>query len=132
MAECILNARGNGRFQGYSAGSRPTGQVNRHAIALLQRLGHPVARLRSKSWDEFADPDAPRMDRVITVCDNAAGEVCPVWPGHPAVGHWSLPDPAAVAGDDAEMAAVFAATYRQIQDLIDSLVTGSSNRLDPE
>ena len=114
LAEAILNRLGAGRFKAFSAGSHPTGRVNPHALALLEQLGHPVDGLRSKSWDEFAREDAPRMSFVFTVCDNAAGEVCPVWPGQPVSGHWGLPDPAAVNGSEAEMHAAFADVYREL------------------
>jgi arsenate reductase len=93
MAECILNREGKGRFRAFSAGSQPLGRINPFVRDLLERLGYPVDGLRSKTWDEFATPDAPRMDFVFTVCDSAAGEVCPVWPGHPATAHWGFPDP---------------------------------------
>jgi arsenate reductase len=112
LAEAILNREGAGRFRAFSAGSMPTGQVNQHALALLKKLNHPTDGLRSKSWDEFASQGAPNMDFVFTVCDNAANEVCPIWPGQPMSAHWGVPDPAAVAGSDAEKAAAFADTYR--------------------
>jgi len=102
MAESILNQVGAGRFRAYSAGSRPTGQVNPFALELLRASRMPVAGLRSKAWDEFAKVDAPKLDFVFTVCDNAAGEVCPVWPGQPVTAHWGVPDPAAVTGSDDE------------------------------
>jgi len=111
LAESVLSHRGGGRFRAYSAGSHPAGRVNPHAIALLRQAGLPTDNLRSKSWDEFAAPGAPPLDFVFTVCDNAAGEVCPMWPGQPVTAHWGLPDPAAVEGSDAEKAKAFRDTY---------------------
>ena len=115
MAEALLTTMSAGRFQGYSAGSRPGGKVNPYAIELVEKAGYPADRLRSKSWDEFAGPEAPRMDFIITVCDNAAGEVCPCWPGHPATAHWGFEDPAAVEGSDPEKRAAFGKVYAQIR-----------------
>ena len=115
MAEALFNTMGAGRFQAYSAGSHPTGRVNPFAIELVREMGYPVENLRSKSWDEFASPGAPRMDFVVTVCDNAAGEACPLWPGQPLTAHWGFPDPAAVSGTDEQKRAVFAQTLRQIR-----------------
>src|SRR5260370_12552836 len=100
MAEAILNKRGAGKFRAYSAGSQPKGKVNPHTRELLQSLGYDTSGFRSKSWNEFAKPGAPPLDFVFTVCDNAAGEVCPVWPGQPMTAHWGVPDPAAVVGTD--------------------------------
>ena len=111
LAEAVLDHRGGGRFRAYSAGSHPVGRVNPHAIALLRQVGLPTENLRSKSWDEFAAPGAPPLDFVFTVCDNAAGEVCPLWPGQPVTAHWGLPDPAAVEGSDAGKAKAFRDTY---------------------
>ena len=111
LAESVLNHRGGGRFRAWSAGSHPAGRVNPHAIALLRQLGLPTDDLRSKSWDEFAAPSAPPLDFVFTVCDNAAGEVCPVWPGQPVTAHWGLPDPAAVEGSDDDKTKAFRDTY---------------------
>jgi len=119
IAEAIMNRAGAGRFHGFGAGSHPTGTVNPHAIALLKALNHPTGDLRSKDWDEFSGPDAPQMDFVFTVCDNAANEICPIWPGQPMSAHWGLPDPAAVEGTDAEIAAAFADTYRMMNNRIE-------------
>jgi len=120
LAEAIANALPGDKFAGYSAGSMPRGEVNPHALALLEKLGHPTQGLRSKSWDEFAVPGAPALHFVITVCDNAAGEVCPVWPGQPMTAHWGLPDPADAAGTEAEIAVAFADTYRMLRNRIDA------------
>ena len=100
LAEALLNVLGNGSFCAFSAGSQPSGRVQPFAAELAEHLGYPRALLRSKSWDEFAEPGAPEMDIIITVCDNAAGESCPVWPGHPAIAHWGVADPAAAEGSD--------------------------------
>jgi arsenate reductase len=100
MAEALFNTLGKGRFKAYSAGSHPTGTVHPLAIEAVGRLGYPLNELRSKSWDEFAKPDAPQMDFIFTVCDKAAGEVCPVWPGQPITAHWGFEDPAAAVGTD--------------------------------
>jgi arsenate reductase len=107
IAEATLRQFGAGRFNAYSAGSHPTGEVHAGALAVLREQGIATGGLRSKSWDEFAAPDAPRMDFIITVCDNAAGEACPVWPGQPVTAHWGVPDPASVRGTDAERRATF-------------------------
>lgn len=101
LAEVLFNTLGKGKFIAYSAGSKPAGHVNPGALELLQAQGHSTDGLRSKSWDEFAAPGAPEIDFIITVCDNAAGETCPIWPGKPATAHWGIPDPAHVEGDDA-------------------------------
>ena len=114
MAECIMNREGVGRFRAYSAGSMPAGKVNPHALNLLRKLNYDVSGARSKSWEEFSGPDAPKLDFVFTVCDNAANEVCPVWPGQPMTAHWGLPDPAAVEGTDTEKALAFDDTYRML------------------
>jgi protein-tyrosine-phosphatase len=118
IAEAITNQVGKGKFIAYSAGSMPTGQVNPHTIELLNRSGLPTADLRSKSWDEFANPGAPKLDFVITVCDNAAGEVCPIWPGQPMTAHWGVPDPAAVEGTAFDVALAFNETYRLLSNRI--------------
>jgi arsenate reductase len=114
LAECILNREGKGRFRAFSAGSQPKGQVHPFAVELLMKLNHPTAGLRSKDWEEFAAPGAPVMDFVFTVCDNAANEVCPVWPGQPMTAHWGLPDPAAAEGMEAERHLAFADAYRML------------------
>ena len=114
LAEAVMNREGHGRFRAYSAGSHPAGQPNPFAISLLQREGFDTAFARSKSWDEFATPDAPKLDFVFTVCDNAAAEECPYWPGQPVSAHWGLPDPAAVAGTEAEKALAYADAYRAL------------------
>jgi arsenate reductase len=107
LAEAYLNSAGGGKFKAYSAGSKPGGRVNPHALELLEKSRIGTAGLRSKSWDEFAKPDAPKMDFVFTVCDNAAAETCPYWPGQPMTAHWGVPDPAAVEGTDEEKRKAF-------------------------
>lgn len=114
MAEALVTTMSKGRFQGFSAGSRPGSTVNPFAIEQVRKTGYPTDRLRSKSWDEFAAAGAPHMDFIITVCDNAAGEVCPYWPGHPATAHWGFEDPAAVEGTDIEKRAAFEKIFKQI------------------
>jgi arsenate reductase len=118
MGEALFNTLGAGRFHAYSAGSHPTGRVNSFALELVGALDYPLENLRSKSWDEFAQPGAPQMDFVITVCDNAAGEMCPLWPGHPVTAHWGFPDPAGIEGTDEEKRAAFALTLRQIRNRV--------------
>lgn len=124
LAEALLNddAIGGGRFRGYSAGSQPRGTVHPLALDTLKENGLPTEGLRSKSWQEFAAADAPRMDFIFTVCDNAAAEACPLWPGHPVTAHWGLPDPAAVEGSDEEKRRAFKDTFtelrRRIQDFV--------------
>lgn len=130
LAEAILNRLGEGRFRGYSAGSFPKGKVNPLAVELLDKLGHPTGGLRSKSWDEFAGPGAPEMDFVITVCDQAAGETCPVWPGHPISAHWGLPDPSAVTGSDEDRRQAFRQTYFAFQNRIRTFVSLPLGKLD--
>jgi protein-tyrosine-phosphatase len=125
LAEAILNRRGAGRFAGFSAGSQPRGEVHPLALALLRQKGHDIVGLRSKRWDEFAADGAPRMDHVVTVCDNTAGEACPIWPGHPAKAHWGLPDPAAVQGSEADQRRAFAETYAALDRHIAELVARS-------
>ena len=124
LAEALTNHLGGGRFRGYSAGSFPTGKVNPFALALLDASNVPHDGARSKSWDEFAKPGAPQMDFILTVCDNAAGEACPVWPGKPVTAHWGVPDPAAVEGSDDDKRKAFraaAATIRRRIELLTSL-----------
>jgi arsenate reductase len=118
LAEAILNREGRGRFNAFSAGSFPKGEVHPVALHVLEMLNHPTADLRSKSWDEFAGQDVLPLDFVFTVCDNAANEVCPVWPGQPMTAHWGLPDPAAVEGSEAEIHAAFQDTYRMLSNRI--------------
>lgn len=114
LAEALLNHWGKGKFRAYSAGSFPKGQVHPLSLELLKTMRLPVEGLRSKSWDEFAKPGAPKMDFVFTVCDQAAGEVCPVWPGNPMTAHWGIPDPAAVEGADGERLAAFRKASRAL------------------
>ena len=118
LAEGLLNAEGKGRFRAYSAGSYPKGAVNPLALSTLKQAGLPTDGYRSKSWDEFARHGAPVMDFVFTVCDDAAGEVCPVWPGQPMTAHWGMPDPAAVDGTEAEKAQAFRETLRMLSNRI--------------
>jgi arsenate reductase len=118
MAEAILNRLGAGKFRAYSAGSQPRGQVHPETIRLLQGLDYDISGFRSKSWDEFAKPGAPSLDFVFTVCDNAAGETCPLWPGQPMTAHWGVPDPAEAAGTPAEVALAFKDAYRMLHQRI--------------
>ena len=129
MAEAILNSLGEGRFVAYSAGSRPAGKVNPAALRQLQSAGHATAGLRSKSWDEFEGPQAPRMDIVITVCDSAAKESCPLWHGAPVTAHWGVPDPATVKGTDGEIRKAFDDAYRVLQHKLKLLVALPVSRL---
>jgi protein-tyrosine-phosphatase len=122
MAECILNREGMTRFKGYSAGSHPKGEVHPYAIDLLKSLHYQTDSLRSKSWEEFAKPGAPALDFVFTVCDNAANEVCPIWPGQPMTAHWGVPDPAAAEGNEAERRYAFADAYRMLSNRISIFV----------
>ena len=119
LAEAILNHAGRGRFHAFSAGSHPKGEPHPLALDLLRQMKLPVEGLRSKSWDEFARPGAPELDFIITVCDNAAGEVCPVWPGKPMTAHWGIPDPAGAEGSDAERMLAFREAYARMQRRID-------------
>ena len=118
LGEALFNTMGAGRFKAFSAGSHPTGKVNTFAIELVRELGYPVENLRSKSWDEFAAPGAPELEFVVTVCDKAAGEMCPLWPGQPVTAHWGFPDPATVEGTDVEKRAAFASTLRQMRNRV--------------
>ena len=129
MAESILNLQGLGRFQAYSAGSQPAGQVHPYAIELLQRNHYPLENLRSKNWDEFAAADAPQMDFVLTVCDHAKAELCPVWPGQPMSAHWGVADPVAVAGDEATRHKAFADAFLVLNRRISLLANLSFDKL---
>ena len=115
LAESLLTSLGEGRFRGFSAGSFPKGQVHPLVLELLKRMNLPSEGLRSKSWDEFATPDAPALDFIFTVCDNAAGEVCPLWPGKPMTAHWGIADPAAVGGSDADKACAFRKALKELE-----------------
>lgn len=130
MAEAILARQGRGRFNAYSAGSNPKGEIHPAAIHLLTQLNHKTDNLRSKNWNEFAVEGSPELDFVFTVCDNAANEVCPIWPGQPMSAHWGLPDPAAVEGTDAEVAAAFADAYRMLNQRISIFVNLPLSSLD--
>jgi protein-tyrosine-phosphatase len=130
IAEAVLNAMGKGRFQAWSAGSHPAGQVNPYALELIRKNRLPTEGLRSKSWDEFAQPGAPTLDFVFTVCDNAAGEVCPVWPGQPMTAHWGVPDPAAVEGDDEDKRRAFFRTWSELSNRISIFVSLPLDKLD--
>jgi arsenate reductase len=131
LAEAILNQKGRGRFTAYSAGSFPTGKVNPLALQLLHRMDLPTEGLRSKPWDEFATAGAPPLDFVITVCDAAAGEVCPVWPGQPMTAHWGVADPAAVQGSDVERTQAFREAFRILERRIDLFTSLPMRLLDP-
>jgi arsenate reductase len=115
MAECIMNREGVRKFRAFSAGSHPKGSIDPMVLNLLKKLNYPVGELRSKSWEEFAQPGAPELDFVFTVCDNAAGEVCPIWPGQPMTAHWGVPDPVAFEGTPAEKAAYTADVFRMLE-----------------
>ena len=130
MAEGLINTMGHGRFKAYSAGSHPNGQVNPFALERIEAIGYDAAACRSKSWDEFALPDSPKMDFVITVCDNAAGEVCPIWPGQPITAHWGFEDPAAVMGDDAKKRHAFEKIFHQIMNRVQLFVNLPLKTLD--
>ena len=130
MAEVMLNAMGQGRFQAYSAGSHPKGVVNPYTIELLEKNRLPTEGLRSKDWEEFARPGSPALDFVFTVCDDAAGEVCPVWPGQPMTAHWGIPDPAAVEGSDTDKRKAFFKAYNQLQHRLSIFVNLPMEKLD--
>lgn len=130
LAEVLLNHWGHGRFRGYSAGSFPKGEVNPYTLELLRAYRLPTEGLRSKSWNEFARSGAPVMDFVFTVCDQAAGEVCPIWPGNPITAHWGIPDPAAVEGSEAEKMQAFRAAYRTLDTRIKLFVSLPLEKLD--
>jgi arsenate reductase len=130
MGEALMNRLGMRRFKGYSAGSRPTGVVNPFALATLKELHLPIDGLRSKDWNEFAGPEAPQLDFVLTVCDKAAGEVCPVWPGQPITAHWGVPDPAAFDGPDDRKAKVFLDTALGLRRRIELMLALPIERLD--
>jgi arsenate reductase len=130
LAEVLLNTMGQGRFRALSAGSHPSGRINPLALELLERNRLPTAGLRSKSWDEFAAPGAPPLDFVFTVCDQAAGEVCPVWPGQPMTAHWGVEDPSAVQGTEDEKRKAFFRAYNQLQNRLSIFVSLPLDRLD--
>lgn len=130
IAEAILNKIGYGKFHAYSAGSQPKGKVNPNTIQLLQGLGYDTSGFRSKSWGEFAKAGAPTLDFVFTVCDNAAGETCPVWPGQPMTAHWGIPDPADAKGSDAEVAVAFKDAYRMLHQRIGIFIALPIRNLD--
>jgi arsenate reductase len=122
LAEAIINREGKGRFHAFSAGSQPKGKPNPFGLKLLFDLGYDTAGLRSKSWEEFGGADAPKMDFIITVCDNAAGEACPYWPGHPLVAHWGIPDPADIDGTEDQKRAAFQEAYRRLMNRVTALI----------
>jgi protein-tyrosine-phosphatase len=130
LAEAYLNSAGKGRFRAYSAGSRPAGTVNAFALEVLQRHRLDTAGLRSKNWDEFALEGAPQMDLVFTVCDNAAGETCPVWPGRPISAHWGVPDPAAVVGSADDKRKAFQRAFTELTSRIDLMLALPVDKLD--
>jgi arsenate reductase len=130
IGEAILNKSGGGRFTAYSAGSQPAGSINPFARELLQKLDHPVGTLRSKSWDEFALPGAPALDFVFTVCDDAAAETCPIWPGQPMSAHWGVPDPVKAQGNEAERRLAFAEVYRMLSNRISAFINLPLSSLD--
>src|SRR5438132_7069881 len=123
MAEAILNKLGAGKFRAYSAGSQPKGRVNPHTIQLLRSLGYDTSGFRSKLWSEFTKPGAPALDFVFTVCDNAAGEICPIWPGQPITAHWGIPDPATADGSEAQRMLAFRDAFRMLERIIQLFLT---------
>ena len=130
IAECVLNKLGRGRFRAFSAGSFPKGEVHPYAVELLRRQAFDTDALRSKSWNEFAAPGAPQLDFVFTVCDNARGEVCPIWPGQPMTAHWGMPDPAAAEGNEAERRLAFVETLRMLNNRVGAFVNLPFKSLD--
>ena len=130
LGEAILNRIGQGKFVAYSAGSHPAGKVNPNALSLLKRLDFSTSELRSKSWDEFATPGAPELDFIFTVCDNAASEVCPIWPGHPMTAHWGVPDPAAAEGDQTAITQAFRFAFMLLQRRIELFASLPVRKLD--
>jgi len=130
MAEAILNRDGRGKFRAFSAGSHPKGHIHPYAVDLLRKLNYNISGFRSKSWTEFARPEAPKLDFVFTVCDDAAKEVCPVWPGQPMTAHWGIPDPAAATGNEAEIRLAFADAFRMLNNRISIFVSLPIRSLD--
>lgn len=130
LSEALLNQRGQGKFRAFSAGSHPTGRVNPFALEFLKTNGFPTDGLRSKSWDEFAQADSPPIDFIFTVCDNAAGETCPIWPGKPMTAHWGIPDPAAVEGSDDDKRSAFKDAFRLLERRISLLLSLPIRSLD--
>jgi arsenate reductase (thioredoxin) len=130
MAEALLNREGRGNFRAFSAGSQPKGHIHPYTLDLLRRMNFDVSGLRSKSWLEFSGPDAPKLDFVFTVCDNAAAETCPVWPGQPMTAHWGVPDPAAATGNEAEIRLAFADAFRMLSNRINIFVSLPIRSLD--
>lgn len=130
MAEAILNRDGRGKFRAFSAGSHPKGHIHPYAVDLLRKLNYNISGFRSKSWTEFARPEAPKLDFVFTVCDDAAKEVCPVWPGQPMTAHWGIPDPAAATGNEAEIRLAFADAFRMLNNRISIFISLPIRSLD--
>ena len=130
LAEALITSLSSGKFIGYSAGSNPTGRVNPFASELAKEMGYPKEKLRSKSWDEYSLPDSPQMDFIITVCDNAANEACPIWLGHPSIGHWGFPDPASVEGTDVIKREAFQKTLLGLKKNIEALIQLPIDQLD--